>query len=259
MLDPIRSTSPMIDSFAFDYDGFTVLRGCLPKSVIDHYAAAVAAYLLRCEPPKMGVRQVHPEVLRRRQAVYGRTTGISGLVLHERVLKPLNMLAGESSYLLGVGSLESEQVLSACNACAGAPAHLSVWIALRSIPLEAGLKVSPGSHAHSRRSLQRLLAAEPALAGRLQRMREEGASLEQWRELETHLLWALRAQEEQQAEQNMRLLALHKGDVLIQQQGLISSAARVEGRSCLVARYGAEQLHRNHYFSDLGTLPSAPV
>lgn len=247
MLEARSATVPLIDSFAFARDGFVLLRGCLPETLVDRHAAAVAAYRLRCEP-SCGQRQPHPQVLRRRSAVHLQAAGILGLVLHERLLAPLNMLAGERSYLLGIDALESAQVLLASDACAGGTPHLGVLIALRPIPLEAGLKVQPGSHLDSRRSLQRMLAGDPALAVQLRRMHEEGASLERWRQLEARLLRA-RAQESSPG-QPMRLLALRKGDVLIQQQGLLGAAERVERNGCLVVRYGASQLHRNPYFSD---------
>jgi len=256
MFESASSLLPLIDSFAFARDGFVLLRGCLPERLIDQHAAAVARYLLRCEPMCPGVQQPHREILRRRQAFHGRATGVLQLTQHERLLSPLNMLAGERSYLLGLGNLQGEQVLAACNACAGAPAYLSVWIAMRPIALEAGLKVVPGSHTRNRSCLRRLLAEEPEMAEQLRQMREEGASLERWREFEASLLARLRAQKALQAGQDMRLLALHKGDVLIQQQGLVSLATRVEGRSCLVAHYGAEQLHRNHYFTDADFAPA---
>ncbi|GAB3373201.1 hypothetical protein [Azotobacter armeniacus] len=247
MLEAISATALLIDSFAFAREGFVLLRGCLPDTLVDRYAAAVAAYRLRCEPSR-GQRQVHPQVLRRRGTFHLQASGILGLVLHERLLAPLNMLAGERSYLLGIDALESAQMLLACNACVDSAPHLGVLIALRPIPLEAGLKVQPGSHLDSRRSLRRMLAADPALAAQLQWMHEGGASLERWRQLEARLLRA-RAQE-QPAGQAVRLLALRKGDVLIQQQGLLAAAERVERNSCLVVRYGAAQLHRNSYFSE---------
>lgn len=247
MLEAISTTAPLIDSFAFARDGFVLLRGCLPEALVDRHAAVVAAYRLRCKP-SCGQRQIHPQVLRQRSTFHLQAAGILGLVLHERLLAPLNILAGERSYLLGIDALESAQVLLACNAYAGSAPHLSVLIALRSIPLEAGLKVQPGSHLDSRRSLQRMLAANPVLAAQLQQMREEGASLEQWRQLEVRLLRS--CAQEQPAGQAMRLLALRKGDVLIRQQGLLGAAERVERNSCLVVRYGAAQLHRNPYFSE---------
>ncbi|WKN22202.1 hypothetical protein [Azotobacter vinelandii] len=247
MLEASFATALLPDSFAFARDGFVLLRGCLPESLVDRHAAAVAAYRLRCEPAARQ-RQAHPQVLRQRNTFHLQAAGILGLVLHERLLAPLNMLAGERAYLLGIDALESAQVLLACSACAGSVPHLSALIALRPMPLEAGLKVQPGSHLDSRRSLRRLLAGNPALAAQLQRMHEEGASLEQWRQLEMRLQ---RAQaREPSAGQAMRLLALRKGDVLIQQQGLLGAAGRVERNSCLMVRYGAAQLHRTPYFSE---------
>ncbi|MFB8830591.1 hypothetical protein ACE0DR_17495 [Azotobacter sp. CWF10] len=79
-------------------------------------------------------------------------------------------------------------------------------------------------------------------------MHEEGASLEQWRQLEMRLQRA--RTQDSSAGQAMRLLALRKGDVLIRQQGLLGAAERVERNSCLVVRYGAAQLHRTPYFSE---------
>ncbi|MFD2407160.1 hypothetical protein ACFSVK_17770 [Azorhizophilus paspali] len=38
--------------------------------------------------------------------------------------------------------------------------------------------------------------------------------------------------------------------MLIQQQGLLGAAGRVERNSCLMVRYGAAQLHRTPYFSE---------
>lgn len=247
MLEASSAIAPLIDSFAFARDGFVLLRGCLSESLVDRHAAAVAAYRLRCEPAH-GARQVRPQALHQRGALQLPAAGILGLVLHERLLAPLNMLAGERSYLLGIDALDAAQGLLACNAWAGSAPHLSVLIALRPIPLEAGLKVRPGSHLDGRRSLRRLLAGNPTLATQLQRMHEEGASLEQWRQLEVRLLRA-RVQEPSGG-QAMRLLALRKGDVLIRQQGLLGAAERVECNSCLVVRYGAAQLHRNPYFSE---------
>lgn len=248
MLEARSAIAPPIDSFAFARDGFVLLRGCLPESLVDRHAAAVAAYRLRCEPAR-GQRQAHPQAQPQRGAFHLQAAGILGLVLHERLLAPLNMLAGERSYLLGIDALDGGTPgLLACNAWAGSAPHLSVLIALRPIPLEAGLKVQPGSHLDSRRSLRRLLAGNPALASQLQRMHEEGASLERWRQLEVRLQRA-RAQE-QPGGQAMRLLALRKGDVLIRQQGLLGAAERVERNGCLVVRYGAAQLHRNPYFSE---------
>lgn len=251
MSESAHKLLPLIDSFAFARDGFVVLRGCLPESLIDQQAAAVASYLLRCEPVMPLANRAHPEVLRRRQAVHSRDSGVLQLALHERLLMPLNILAGERSYLRGLGSLHSEQLLATCNACAGTPAHLSAWVALRPIGLEAGLRVLPGSHARTRSGLKRLLMADASLAQCLQQMSEEGASLEQWRKLEATLLARVQAEQVQQAGMDMRVLAMGKGDVLIQQQGLICAAPRVDGRSCLVAHYGAEQLHRSPYFSDI--------
>ncbi|GAB3467145.1 hypothetical protein [Azotobacter salinestris] len=247
MLEASRATALLPDSFAFARDGFILLRDCLPESLVDRHAAAVAAYRLRCKPSGRQP-QAHPQALRQRSAFRLQAAGILGLVLHERLLAPLNMLAGERSYLLGIDAFESAPVSLACGACTGDAPHLSVLIALRSVPLEAGLKVQPGSHLDSRRSLRRLLAGNPALAAQLQRMHEEGASLEQWRQLEVRLQ-RTRAQESS-AGQAMRLLALRKGDVLIRQQGLLGAAERVERNSCLVVRYGAAQLHRTPYFSE---------
>lgn len=247
MLEASRATALLPDSFAFARDGFILLRGCLPEGLVDRHAAAVAAYRLRCKPFGRQ-RQTHPQALRQRSAFHLQAAGILGLVLHERLLAPLNMLAGERSYLLGIDAFESAPILLACSACTGDAPHLSVLIALRSIPLEAGLKVQPGSHLDSRRSLRRLLAGNPALAAQLRRMHEEGASLEQWRQLEMRLQRA--CTQDSSAGQAMRLLALRKGDVLIRQQGLLGAAERVERNSCLVVRYGAAQLHRTPYFSE---------
>jgi len=247
MLDAISTVATPIDSFAFARDGFILLRGCLSEVQVDRHAAAVAAFRLRSEPAR-GRRQVHPRVLRRRNALHLQATGILGLVLHERLLAPLNMLAGERSYLLGIDALEDGAIALAGNACAGGYPHLTALIALRSIPLEAGLKVLPGSHLDSRRSLQQLFAADPALASQLRQMHDEGASLEQWRHIEARLLRA--GPEARSSAQVARLLALRKGDVLIQQQGLLGTVGRVERNSCLLVRYGAAHLHRNTYFSE---------
>jgi hypothetical protein len=254
MLDSLNRSEPPLDSFAFARDGFLVLRNCLPETLIDGQAAAVAAYLLRSDPARHAAARVHPEILRRRQAYECRTSGVMSLVHHERLLGTLHMLAGERSYPVGIGSPEVTQVLRACNACAlgsGSP-QMTAWIALRPIALEAGLSVLPGSHTDNRQCLQRLLAEDPGLAEALHVMREEGASLEQWQALEVRLVEGMRARQSQTATQGMRLLALRKGDVLIQQQGLLVNAPRLDGRNCLVVRYSAAQLHRNSYFSDAG-------
>ncbi len=248
MLEARSVTAPLIDSFAFARDGFVLLRGCLSDVLVDRHASAVAAYRLRCEPRRAGQSSYAP-ALRAGRAVPLQATGILGLVLHERLLAPLNMLAGERSYLLGIDALESAQGLLSSNICAGGLPHLGVLIALRPIPLAAGLKVQPGSHLDSRRFLQQALSADPALAAQWRQMHEEGASLERWRQLEARLL-QMRELDASTA-QPMRLLALRKGDVLIQQQGLLGAAERVERNSCLVVRYGAAQLHRSSYFCDL--------
>ncbi|HEX8545051.1 MAG TPA: phytanoyl-CoA dioxygenase family protein [Pseudomonas sp.] len=240
----------LLDSFAFARDGFVVQRQCLSQALIDQQAGAVAAYLLRANPLQGG--RIHPEIVRRRQAYECQaSSGIMTLVHHERLLGLLNMLAGERSFPVGIGSPEGTQQLRTCHACAtDATPHISAWIALRAIPLEAGLSVLPGSHTNNRQCLQHLLSADPQLAETLRQMRDEGASLEDWQGLESRLLEGMRTLQKQMIDQPPRVLALNKGDVLIQQQGLLVNAPRLDSRSCLVARYSAANLHRNHYFSD---------
>jgi hypothetical protein len=256
MFQLLPSSAPPLDSFAFARDGFVLQRNCLSPALIDQQAAAVATYLLRRDPVRQAGARAHPEILRRRQAYECRTSGVMTLVHHERLLMTLHMLAGERSYPVGIGSPESAQELRTCHACIanGGSPHMTAWIALRSIPLEAGLSVLPGSHTDNRQCLERLLAEDPALAEKLQQMREEGASLEQWQALECRLLEGMRARHAQAAGQGLRVLALRKGDVLIQQQGLRVNAPRLDSRHCLVVRYSATQLHRNHYFSDSGSV-----
>ncbi|HEY0201872.1 MAG TPA: phytanoyl-CoA dioxygenase family protein [Burkholderiaceae bacterium] len=256
MLHSLSSSAPPLDSFAFARDGFVLLRDCLSPTLIDQQAAAVATYLLRSDPIRKSGARAHPEVLRRRQAYEYRTSGVMTLVHHERLLATLHMLAGERSYPVGIGSPESTQELRTCHACSanGGSPHITAWIALRPITLEAGLSVLPGSHTDNRQCLERLLAEDPELAGTLQQMREEGASLEQWQALESRLLEGMHTRQTQASGQGLRLLALNKGDVLIQQQGLLVNAQRLDSRSCLVVRYSATQLHLNHYFSDSGSL-----
>ncbi|WP_242671870.1 phytanoyl-CoA dioxygenase family protein [Stutzerimonas kirkiae] len=241
--------SPLLDSFAFSRDGFLLLRGCLPTEVVDRHLATVAAQRLRSEYAAATPWPAHPAVRRLRHTHAFRASGGLDLALHERLLASLNILAGESCFLLDIGTPDDEQVLCACNASIGPSPHLGAWIALRDIPLEAGLRVWPGSHARTRECLRRLLASEPGLASRIQRMREDGVSLQQWFGLEAQLLQVLR-ERSAQGDTGMRVLALRKGDVLVQQQGLVVTAKRLDSHACLVARFGADQLHRNHYFAD---------
>lgn len=258
MLQPQNVSVPLLDSFAFARDGFVVQRQCLAPGLIDQQIGAVAAYLLRANPQQGVGGRIHPQIMRRRQAYECQTSSaIMTLVYHDRLLGILNMLAGERSYPVGIGSPEGIQQLRTCHACdTDAMPHISAWIALRAIPLEAGLSVLPGSHTNNRQCLQRLLAADPQLATTLQQMREEGASLEAWQALEVHLLEGARTLQKHMIDQSPRLLALNKGDVLIQQQGLLVNAPRLDSRSCLIARYSSANLHLNHYFSDTELEPS---
>jgi len=252
MSQSLHTFAPLLDSFAFARDGFVVQRQCLSPGLIDQQAGAVAAYLLRASPLHSVSARIHPEVMRRRQAYECRTSaGIMTLVHHDRLLGILNMLAGERSYPVGIGSPEGTQQLRTCHACdtSSAP-HISAWIALRAITLEAGLSVLPGSHTNNRQCLQRLLSADRQLASTLHQMHEECASLEDWQALERRLLEGMRTLQKNLIGQPPRLLALNKGDVLIHQQGLWVNAPRLDSRTCLVARYSAANLRRNHYFSD---------
>jgi len=245
MSEPAFTPAPL-DSFAFARDGFLVLRNALSASCIDRQLAQLAAVCLRSDPEP--ALPAHPAVRRRRMNHALRSSGGLALALDEQLLGALNRLAGERCYLLEIGNPQSVQVLTACDSYAAGEPYLTAWIALRAQPLEAGLRVWPGSHLRNRQSLRRLLAAEPGLAERMRQMREEGASLEAWRQMEAHLLEELHRRAEQSG--GVRLLALGKGDVLIQQQGLTLSTGRLDAQSCVVARYGAEQLHRNSYFVD---------
>ena len=242
-----------LDSFAFARDGFVVKRGCLPEALIDSQLAAVAAHLLRSDlHGRHSKAKVHPEILRRRQVHECHSDGVMNLVYHERLLGTVHILAGERSFPIGIGSPEATQVLRACNSCPmrGGNPQMTAWIALRPVVLEEGLSVLPGSHTENRQCLRHLLAEQPELAGRLRLMQEEGASLEAWQDLENQLVKGMGEQQSYAAREDMRLLALRKGDVLIHQQGLLVNAPRLDGRSCLVVRYSAAQLHRNTYFSD---------
>jgi hypothetical protein len=251
--NPLTLLEVPLDSFAFARDGFVVKRGCLPESLIDSQLAAVAAHLLRSDLHGRHARvKVHPEILRRRQVHECQTDGVMNLVHHERLLGTIHMLAGERSFPVGIGSPQATQVLRACNSCPlrGGSPQMTAWIALRAVALEEGLSVLPGSHTENRQCLRRLLDERPELAARLRAMREEGASLESWQDLESQLVKGMREQQSKVVREDMRLLALRKGDVLIHQQGLLVNAPRLDGRNCLVVRYSAAQLHRNAYFSD---------
>lgn len=245
-MSAVARSLPVLDGFAFARDGFLVLRNCLPQASIDSHGARLAALFLRSEPPS-GL-PTHPAVLRRRHVRRLRASGAAGLALHDQLLSSLNQLVGERCYLLDVLTPESTQVLPACDSYDNGEPYLTAWIALRNQPIQAGLRVWPGSHLRNRQSLRRLLAAEPDLAQRMRRMHEEGASLDAWRDLEGCLIDALYRRADLSS--GMRLVALNKGDILIHQQGLTLSPGRLDARSCVVARYGAEQLHRNPYFMD---------